>query len=1255
MASRLQINTLPDPSVATDIKIFQWNANSITARKTELIHYLSTFSNPPQVICIQETHLSSRKEFQLENYNIERRDRINRSKGGVMTLIHKTISYTLLPSISDIEEITIEIRLHQQVIRIVNIYNPPNNDIDLQKYNQMALRPNTILLGDFNAHSTLFGGNITDKLGDTLEKFIDDNNLILLNDRTGTHIKPNGDTTAIDLTIASPNLSMKCNWSVESTSLGSDHYPILINLNEPPITSSYNTHRYIYKRANWQDFKESSKITFSNDLKNEDITTYCSNINRAIINAADHSIPVCHAKNRCRKVPYWNKKCSDAIFNRNKAEKKMKRTKDLQDCIHYRLQKAIAQRTLRIEQYNYWTDYCNSLNNNTNLTSVWRMAKKMTGVNSNTNIPTLNKNNIQHVTDLEKANLIANTIASNSADINYSTAFQQHRINMETKWRADTDTSINLPYIDAINEKFEIHELTAAIKQCNRNSAPGNDDITYQLLKKLPNLALKKLLEFFNYLWEREQIVPEWKESIIIPIPKPGTDKSNPQSYRPIALTSALCKIQERLITTRLTWLLEKNNIINPNQSAYRKHRSTLDHLIRLQDSINKSINTKGTTIAIFFDFSKAFDMLWKNGLIYKMKKHGINGKIINWIEDFLSNRKIRVNVNNTLSDSYTLENGTPQGSVISPILFLLIINDFPSNKTTNISTSLFADDSAIWTSGRNTEHLVKILKPRVEEIVVWCNQWGFKLNENKTTAVIFSNSRKARNKTVNLDINGKTIATAPTAKFLGLTFDQQLTWKPHISNIVDKTKRKINLLRSITGQRWGANKTTLLRIYRTLIRPKIEYGFELFLTASKTTLQKLVTLQNTCLRICTGAMKTTATDILYNECGELPLKLRIQSSLAKYSCKIATSNDNPAKEILQDSWQNHYGKYASGQEPIFTQTHQYHQNNNLEAITVKSEPPWNREDIKTDTSLHTHLRKEDPPHHQYLTALNHIKNYENHLHIYTDASQNTQHLAGAAFYIHEDLYEREIRLPNQTSVHTAEIYAIKAAVDYIYSDSSRHDINLAIFSDSLSAIETISKSNLSSYNTNSISMSIIDTIHLLQENNISTTIIWIPGHVGIRGNEIADKIAKNSVLRTHPTIDLQTTLQDKYHSIDQKIQIEWQNSYKESKTGHHYKLLHPSVNSSIKYSCKNRQQETLITRLRLGKCHLNKYLHEINAHPTGLCQYCNTPETVEHYVLNCQHANIFYNKAITLHQALTDEENQLKIYNRTKELKRKL
>jgi len=278
---------------------------------------------------------------------------------------------------------------------------------------------------------------------------------------------------------------------------------------------------------------------------------------------------------------------------------------------------------------------------------------------------------------------------------------------------------------------------------------------------------------------------------------------------------------------------------------------------------------------------------------------------------------------------------------------------------------------------------------------------------------------------------------------------------------------------------------------------------------------------------------------------------------------------------------------------------------------------------------------------------------YTNYLHVYTDASQSVHHYTGASFNIPEELLETEIRLPNHTTVHTAEIYAIKAAVEYVNNDDNRHDINIAIFSDSLSAIEAIEKSRLSTFT--STATDIVDIIHCLKNKNIYTKVIWIPGHVGIIGNELADRAAKKSTLKTSPTINLQPTILDKYRNIDQQIQSEWQKLYNSSNTGRHYKLLHPTVDSSIKYSCCNRQQETLITRLRLGKCHLNKYLHEINAHPTGLCQHCNTPETVEHYLMYCQHSSIFYNKPVTMYQGLTETENQTFIYKRTKDLQRKL
>ena len=216
----------------------------------------------------------------------------------------------------------------------------------------------------------------------------------MLNDKSGTYIKRNGELSAIDLTIASLQLATKCNWMVHNDSLGSDHYPIITTVNEPPDISSQNTqqNKYNYKRADWNKFKDESRKTFQYQLHDDDISKYCSNVNTALHTAANNSIPKYKPCKRTKATPYWNKKCSDAVNRRHRAEKKMKRTKQLDDCINYRKEKATAQRVIREVQQEYWSEYCNNLSNDTKLTSVWNMAKRMTGVNNNTNIPTLVNN-----------------------------------------------------------------------------------------------------------------------------------------------------------------------------------------------------------------------------------------------------------------------------------------------------------------------------------------------------------------------------------------------------------------------------------------------------------------------------------------------------------------------------------------------------------------------------------------------------------------------------------------------------------------------------------------------------------------------------------------------------------------------------------------------------------------------------------------------------------------------------------------------
>jgi len=185
----------------------------------------------------------------------------------------------------------------------------------------------------------------------------------------------------------------------------------------------------------------------------------------------------------------------------------------------------------------------------------------------------------------------------------------------------------------------------------------------------------------------------------------------------------------------------------------------------------------------------------------------GTGGKIFTYIKHFLSSRTMQVRVGNTLSGTHTIENGTPQGSIISPILLLVMINDLPASITKTEAT-LFADDSCLFTSGRNLSSIDHKMQDSLNKLVQWCDLNGFKISMNKTVAVLFTRRRDRIDNI--LKINGESVKVENKAKFLCIIFDSKLSWNDHVIYIVDKCKRRLNLLRAISGNKWGANKNTV-------------------------------------------------------------------------------------------------------------------------------------------------------------------------------------------------------------------------------------------------------------------------------------------------------------------------------------------------------------------------------------------------------------------------------------------------------------
>ena len=302
-------------------------------------------------------------------------------------------------------------------------------------------------------------------------------------------------------------------------------------------------------------------------------------------------------------VPYWNTKCQEATNNKRKARDKMKRSRDLMDCIRYREAKAVAQRTLREEQRECWRNYCTTLNEQSKTSEVWRISKKMIGRQTNRGIPMIVENNTKHVNNKDKANAIARCLENNSSHTNFTPEFQQIRVKAEEE-RAQKEQEME-ELNPELNEEFIYHELDACLRHCKKNKSPGEDKIQHEMLQHMPKCSKKILLLIINKIWQAGQLPKEWKHAIVLPFLKENKDPTDPNSYRPIALTTTICKVMERMVTNRINWHLEKNELFNKDQAGFRQKRCTIDQVMRLQNDVINGLNTKKYTIAIFLDLKK--------------------------------------------------------------------------------------------------------------------------------------------------------------------------------------------------------------------------------------------------------------------------------------------------------------------------------------------------------------------------------------------------------------------------------------------------------------------------------------------------------------------------------------------------------------------------------------------------------------------------------------------------------------------------
>ena len=314
-----------------------------------------------------------------------------------------------------------------------------------------------------------------------------------------------------------------------------------------------------------------------------------------------------------------------------------------------------------------------------------------------------------------------------------------------------------------------VEELKNIIKDIQPKKSPGYDGITPEMIINLPHVALALLTQIFNAMLVIGYFPDFWKISEIILISKPGKDLTVPSSYRPISLLPCLSKVFEKILLLKIKPYLISRNIIPDHQFGFRENHGTIEQVNRITGEIRKWFEYKKYCSAIFLDVAQAFDKVWHEGLIYKIKC-SLPTSTHKILQSYLSNRKFNVKYVDYITNNHEINAGVPQGSVLGPTLYLIYTADIPQSE--KIVTSTFADDTALLSSHSNPAVALRELNNHLRKIETWLNKWRIKVNETKSRHVTFS-LREGNCPPVKL--NNVVIPQADTVKYLGINIEDLL------------------------------------------------------------------------------------------------------------------------------------------------------------------------------------------------------------------------------------------------------------------------------------------------------------------------------------------------------------------------------------------------------------------------------------------------------------------------------------------------
>ena len=382
----------------------------------------------------------------------------------------------------------------------------------------------------------------------------------------------------------------------------------------------------------------------------------------------------------------------------------------------------------------------------------------------------------------------------------------------------DIDDDTTLVLVDIL---FTLEDIISATNELSATSASGPDGFAALLLKKCASSLSDPLYQIYRKCMDCGVVPDSFKTSNITPIFKSGS-KGAAVNYRPVALTSQLSKVVEKIVRSKMLNFLDKTGWLNNSQHGFRKGRSCVSQLIAHFETVIDHLGKGSIVDVIYLDFCKAFDKLDFNVLLSKVKQCGISGKLGRWLHSFITGRKQFVTVNGFASELSAVLSGVPQGSVLGPLLFLIMINDIDEN-VQNVFLSSFADDTRIGMAIRNSDD-AKLLQEALDNVYSWARDNNMMLNSSKFELLHYDNKKNEPH--MYLSSTGEFIVPSNSVKDLGVIMSNDCSFTSHIDEVISKVNKLVSwALRNFHCR----SKLFILTIWKSILLPHLDYCSQLW------------------------------------------------------------------------------------------------------------------------------------------------------------------------------------------------------------------------------------------------------------------------------------------------------------------------------------------------------------------------------------------------------------------------------------------